>query len=105
MELNVHTWPQVIQKIKLRLRGINTPEKRGKNISDCEKMAGQKATTFTQRWLKIAKSVTVSNVKLGKYACRALGNISVKGDYLSEALIKAGHAREYSGGKRKPWCK
>ena len=32
LELNVHIWPGLIQNIKLRLDGIDTPEKRGKYI-------------------------------------------------------------------------
>ena len=72
IELNVHVWLQLTQKIKLRLIKINTPEKRGKGVSDCEKSAAQKATNFTQKFLKGAKFVAVDNVKHGKYAGRAL---------------------------------
>ena len=31
-------------------------------------------------------------------------NLSVNGQDLGQALIKAGHAKAYAGGKRKPWC-
>jgi len=104
IEVRAHIWPNLTQTIKLRLTGINTPEKRGKKISGCEKKAGQQATNFTQRWLKGVKVVTISEIKLGKYAGRVLGRISKGGEYLGEALIKAGHAKPYSGGKRQPWC-
>jgi len=104
VKLNVRIWPKLTQQINLRLKEINTPEKRGKKISDCEKKAGQKATNFTQQWLKGAKTVTVSEVQLGKYAGRVLGKLSKEGKDLGEALIEAGHAKPYSGGKRKPWC-
>ena len=30
IELDMQIWPQLIQRTKLRLDGINTPEKRGK---------------------------------------------------------------------------
>jgi len=104
IEVNVHIWPQLLQKTKLRLIGINTPEKRGKKISDCEKKTGQKATNFTQKWLTNVKSVNVSEIKLGKYAGRVLGKLSKNKQDLGKALIKAGHAKPYDGGKRKPWC-
>ncbi len=104
IEINVHIWPQLTQRTKLRLAGINTPEKRGKGVSYCEKKAGQKATNFTQQWLKNIKTITVSEIKLGKYAGRVLGHISKDGQDLGKDLIKAKHAKPYKGGKRKPWC-
>ena len=104
IELDVQIWPQLIQRTKLRLDGINTPEKRGRGVKECEKQAAQKATNFTQQWLKDSAFVTVSHVKLGKYAGRVLGRISINGEYLGEALIKAGHTRPYDGGKREAWC-
>jgi len=79
IELNVFVWPKLTQNIKLRLIGVNTPEKRGKNISECEEQAAQKATNFTQQFLKDVKTVTVSEVKLGKYAGRVLGKLSKGG--------------------------
>jgi micrococcal nuclease len=48
--------------------------------------------------------VTVSDVKLGKYADRVLGSVSVGGKDLVEALISAGHGRPYDGGARGSWC-
>lgn len=50
----------------------------------------KKAAKYTQQWLNGVTSVMVHNVKPGRYAGRIVGNISVKGQYLSETLIKAG---------------
>lgn len=102
--LDVAIWPQLTKRISLRLDGVNTPEKRGKGITDCEKVAAQKATEFTQKFLKDTKFVFVSGVKLGKYAGRALGNITKGKQDLGKALLEAGHAKKYDGGKRLPWC-
>jgi endonuclease YncB( thermonuclease family) len=104
IKLDVMIWPHSTQQVNLRLSGVNTPEKRGKNISQCEKDAAQKATNFTQQWLKGVDIITVYDVELGKYAGRALGKIRKGGVDLGEALLKSGNARPYSGGKRKPWC-
>jgi len=103
--LDVRIWPGLTQRISLRLDGVNTPEKRGKGVTECEKKAGQKATNFTQRFLKGVETVIVRGVRRGKYAGRVLGRIEVpgKGD-LGQALIRAGLARPYDGGKRAPWC-
>jgi endonuclease YncB( thermonuclease family) len=105
VKLDVNIWVGLTQRINLRLLGINTPEKRGKNVSECEKKAAQKATNFTQNWLRNVDTVIVSNIKKGKYAGRALGSLSVlgKGD-LGKALIDSGNAKKYDGGKRAPWC-
>jgi len=104
VELAIHVWPGLVQTIKLRLDGVNTPEKRGKNVSQCEKEAGNKATAFTEYWLSDVETVTVDKVFLGKFAGRAIGQILKGDESLSDALISAGHGKHYSGGKRQPWC-
>ena len=105
VQLEVGLWPGLTQRINLRLVGVNTPEKRGPKASDCEKKAGQDATTFTQRWLQGMKEVTIFEVRHDKYAGRALGKLRrPDGKDLADALIVAGHARPYDGGKRGPWC-
>lgn len=102
--IDVALWPGLTKRISLRLNGINTPEKRGKGVTVCEKFAAQKATEFTQHFLKDTKFVLVTDVRLGKYAGRVLGNIIKDDEDLGKALLVAGHARLYSGGKRAVWC-
>ncbi len=93
VQLDVNLWVGLVQRINLRIAGINTPEKRGRGVSDCEKQAGQKATNFTQRFLSGVDTVIVSDVKKGKYAGRALGSLSVPGKgSLADALIKSDYA-------------
>lgn len=104
VEMDVFLWPGLSQRIKLRLSGVNTPEKRGKGVSLCEKVAAKRASEFTRRFLRHVDLVTVSGVKLGKYAGRVLGKIAVNGKDLGEALITAGLARPYAGGPRAAWC-
>ena len=103
VEVSVHVWPGLKQSIKLRIAGINTPEKRGR-VSDCEKAAGKAATAFTENWLKDADTITVYDIHLGKWAGRVVGKLKKGGADLSQALINAGHAKPYDGGKREPWC-
>jgi len=104
IQIEAAIWPGLSQKTKLRLAGVNTPEKRGRNVSGCEKRAGEKATAFTRRFLAGAKTVTVSGIRPGKYAGRMLGSIHANGKSLERALLDAGHARPYRGGRRQPWC-
>jgi len=102
IKLNVHIWPGLTQQISLRLAGVNTPEKRAS--AECERLAAKKAAEFTFWFLESVESVTVTDVKLGKYAGRVLGKISVGGVDLGQALIETGHARPYEGGHRAAWC-
>lgn len=104
VEVDVWLWPGLVQRIKLRLAGVNTPEKRGRGVSLCEKVAAKRATHFTRRFVKNMGQVIVSEVRLGKFAGRVLGKVSVNGRDLGEALVAAGLARLYSGGKRTAWC-
>ncbi|MCH8074568.1 MAG: thermonuclease family protein [SAR324 cluster bacterium] len=67
-------------------------------------MAAKRATHFTRRFVKNMGQVIVSEVRLGKFAGRVLGKVSVNGRDLGEALVAAGLARLYSGGKRTAWC-
>ncbi len=103
VELRVHLWPGLTRKIKLRLAGVNTPETH--RAPECEKRLGRKAADFTRRFLAGAPLVRVSDIRLGKYAGRALGRLEVpgRGD-LGAALLAAGLAREYHGGHRGRWC-
>ncbi len=102
VELGVALWPGLVQRIRLRLDGVNTPEKRGAPL--CEKIEAAKATKFTRSFLNRATVVWVSGVRLGKYAGRVLGKIAVNGKDLGQALLAAGLARPYHGGKRRAWC-
>ena len=102
--LDVALWPGLVQRIHLRLEGVNTPEKRGKSITACEKAAAARASAFTTRVLRKARTISISGIRLGKYAGRVLGHLMADGQDLGRALIAAGLARPYAGGKRAAWC-
>lgn len=107
IEVAIHAWPGLLKTVKIRLDGVNTPEKRGngrRKVSACEKAAGIEASLFTKKWLEGVKSVTVYDVFLGKWAGRAIGKVKKGDEDLSEALINTGHAVPYFGGKRGAWC-
>ena len=92
MQVEIGDWPGLRQVTKLRLAGVNTPEKRGK-VSDCEKRAGLAASTFTRRFLEDAQVVTVSGIRRGKYAGWMLGSLQRDGKNLEQTLLDAGHTR------------
>jgi len=97
----VEVWPGLVQKISVRINGIDTPEIKTKNR--CEKALGLKAKQALIDFIG-EKQVTISNVKLGKYASRVLADVSVGGKDVAAYMIKYGYARVYHGGKRQSWC-
>jgi len=100
--LDVAIWPDLTERISVRLDGVNAPETHTHIL--CEKIAGQKAKQFTEQWMNSAGQLTLSDVMLGKFAGRVLGRISNGVEDLGDALLRAGLARPYDGGKRQPWC-
>lgn len=115
--VRVEVWPQTFVEVNIREDGVNTPEKRPRKSScgdspncasllDCERKAGIAATNFTARWVAGAeiRGLTLRNVRLGKFAGRALGNLHNGRESLRDALIKSGHGEPYDGGKRGAWC-
>lgn len=104
LKVHVYIWPGLSQLINFRLDGINSPEKRSHTykVNECEKGLALKATEFTRSFIS-DKALTVSNIRLGKYSGRVLGALSANGEDLSQALLEAGLAKKYHGGKRLPW--
>ena len=90
-------------KSTLRLYGINTPEKRTRNLE--EKVKGIAATERVEELLKEGDNkVRLNSHGIGKFG-RCLAEISLKtkgGESinLNRRLLDEGHAVEYFGGSR-----
>ncbi len=96
IDLGFDTWV----KARLRFKGVDTWEKRTKDLD--EKAKGIEASTFTQEYLeKNNGSFTIRSYGKGKYG-RVLAEIFIKGEEksLNELLIENGHAYVYEGGKK-----
>lgn len=95
--------PPELKRIGVRVRGVDTPEIRGKCAM--EKHNALAAKAFTTRSLASAGyRVTLSNVKWDKYGGRIDADVMVSGKSLAKMLIERGYARHYDGGKRNGWC-
>lgn len=90
----------ILIKQRLRLSGINTPESRTRDKR--EKELGLEAKQFTQDFVSEGEKILIHTIKKGKFG-RLLCEVFVGGKSLNKALIKAGLAREYHGGKRTGW--
>lgn len=96
IDLGFDTWV----KARLRFKGIDTWEKRTKDLVEKEK--GKAASAFTQEYLeKNEGNFVIQSYGKGKYG-RVLAEIFIDGEdtSLNKLLIENGHAKVYDGGSR-----
>lgn len=103
LDVEAHVWPGIVARSRVRLAGVNTPESRGP-VTACELKAGREAKAFTAQWLEgRARLLAIAPTGQDKYG-RLLVHVRAGDEDLARALVEAGHARPYAGGKRAPWC-
>jgi len=93
-------------RLSVRLNGIDTPEIKGKGISDEEKEAAKSARDFVSN-LVLNKYIKLENIQNEKYG-RILADVYIGDINLNQLLIKERYAVIYDGGtKMKPssWLK
>lgn len=93
-------------RLSVRLNGIDTPEIKGKCISEEEKEAAKIARDYVSN-LVLNKVVRLENIESEKYG-RILADVFIGDIHLNELLIKERYAVSYDGGtKKKPqsWLK
>ena len=96
--------PPELAAIKVRLRGVDTPEKGGRAKCEAERAGGQAATAFTEQAVAEAATIMVRDPKWGKWGGRVIADLMVDGRSLAALLIEAGHGRPYDGGRRQSRC-
>ena len=90
----------ILYRDRVRLVGINTPEKRTRDLVEKEK--GIAASDFAAAWYEAQESIRVQTSldDKGKFG-RVLGRIIGDNDEcLNDVLVEQGHAVVYDGGKR-----
>jgi len=95
-----------LYRLSVRLNGIDTPEMKGKDVSNDEKEAAKLAREFVYN-LVFNKYVRLENVESEKYG-RILADVYIGDIHLNELLLKERYAVKYDGGtKIKPasWLK
>ncbi len=108
LEVRARIWLGQELTTRVRLAGIDAPEAR----SDCprERVLADRARAFLSARLRPAgarapAAVRLHDIRNGKYAGRVLARVeSAAGLDLGRALLAAGLARAYDGGRRAPWC-
>lgn len=105
VEVYIDQLPKHLSKYKIRVYGVDTPEKGWRAECDSEAKLAIKASKFTEDFISSGHQVYFDLKKHDKYGGRILGDIIVDGKSLRYSLIDAGLAREYYGDKKKSWCK
>lgn len=98
---DVKLWPGLTIRTGIRIAGIDTPEIRGKCLTE-------------KLWAKKAKEELISllvgfihiyNVQNGKYAGRVVADVATDTAEVGFEMIESGLARKYTGkGARASWC-
>ena len=94
--------PAPLNRISIRVMGIDTPEKRGKCAG--EKALAKEATAFLKEKFQQTQSIELRWVEWDKYGGRILADVYFDGMSVSEMMIKNKLATPYSGGKKLNWC-
>lgn len=92
------------QVLKLRITGIDTPEKGSRAKCDQERSQAESATRFTQRVVGFSTRHQVYIEGWDKYGGRILGDLILDGKSLKDMLLASGYAKPYDGGKKGSWC-
>lgn len=92
---------------KVRVRGIDAPEKGARAKCSPEKLRAARAEKMTEQLISQSDNqVILRNVDHDKYGGRLVADVILKdGSSLSEELISAKLAKRYNGsGPRPTWC-
>ena len=102
VRLRAHIWLGQEVETAVRLAGINAPELKGD--CDAERQLARQARDYLAILLAGA-TVSLRDIAQDKYGGRVVARIDdAAGRDLGAALLAAGLARPYDGGKRAAWC-
>lgn len=98
LEVEAHPWPGHAVRVSVRLRGIDTPERRSRCPDQRE--AARLARNELERLVSGVATVELINVSGGKYYGRVLADLKAGPRDIATAMLASGLARPYQGGKR-----
>jgi endonuclease YncB( thermonuclease family) len=96
--------PKSLAKIKIRVYGIDTPEKGWRSKCVKEHNLAIDATNFLKKFIGSTRWMKLTNYKYGKYGGRLVAKVEIKGKDISEMMIENGYAVPYYGKKKSSWC-
>lgn len=100
--LNVAVWPDQLNRVTLRLRGVDAPHPFG--ACETETLMAREADEFTRAFL--SQRVVIYNIRATRNDRTKLwGQIrNDRGEDLKQALIRAGYAAPHRDGQYTSWC-
>lgn len=109
--------PSPLDKVSIRVLGIDTPEMPAKSYEQTGKLGRAKCEAEAELAIAAKEVVQtmvdqsygwmeVTNYKWGKFGGRIVGEVTINGASVREILLMKGMAVEYHGEKKtKDWCK
>lgn len=95
--------PSPLNRVLIRISGIDTPELKGKCKAEKEK-AKESKKFLTDKFLN-ANFITFGTLDWDKYGGRVLADVYFDGKNVGQMMIEAGYAVTYHGEKKNPiWC-
>jgi micrococcal nuclease len=100
--VRAHIWLDQSVETRIRLLGIDTPEKRGRCPEERERAT--EAETLVRNLVN-GREVQLRDIRHDKYGGRVLARVEMMdGTDLGETLIGHRLARTYAGNTRVSWC-
>lgn len=96
--------PEPLQRVLVRVVGVDAPEAGSKARCDYERDLAARATALTEALVMRSGRVELEFVSWDRWGGRADAIVKINGVTLADALIRAGVGRPYDGGARAPWC-
>ena len=90
------------RNLSIRVRGLDTPELRGKCAH--EKKLAIRSKEFCSFLMKKAENIEFKNMERGKYF-RVVADIHIDGKNYTNQMIFNDHGRVYNAKKGNNWCK
>lgn len=94
-------WPKFEVSTSVRINGIDTPEIRRSKCTEEKELAIVARDRVREL---VGSHISITNVKLGKFAGRVVADVYANGANIGKLLIEENLAYEYHGGKRRGWC-
>jgi|PlaIllAssembly_1097288.scaffolds.fasta_scaffold00001_23 endonuclease YncB( thermonuclease family) len=95
--------PSPLNRVSIRISGIDTPEMKGQ--CDSEKEKARAAKNFLSKKLSSTRAVTFGALDWDKYGGRILAEVYFDGQDVGQMMIDSGYATPFRGGKKNSrWC-
>lgn len=104
VEVRARAWIDTEVTTRVRVGGIDTPEKGPRAKCQVEAAMAERASAATRAALPKGAAVLLRDIRPDKYGGRVVAAIEGPEGDLAAALLAAGLARPYDGGRKAGWC-